>query len=69
VLARAVVAWSPVVLAAVALFRFHLLDDEGTTLVVSGTALTLMLAGAIAAIVHPSRGLQDRIAGTWIVPR
>jgi hypothetical protein len=30
----------------------------------------LLLAGGAAwAIVHPSRGIQDRLAGTWIVPR
>ena len=29
----------------------------------------LVLAGAAWAIVHPTRGLQDRIAGTWLVPR
>jgi hypothetical protein len=30
--------------------------------------LLLLLAGAILAIVTPSRGIQDRLAGTWIVP-
>ena len=29
----------------------------------------LVLGGAAWAIMHPTRGLQDRIAGTWLVPR
>ena len=32
-------------------------------------AILLLVAGAIWAWLHPSRGIQDRIAGTWIVPR
>jgi hypothetical protein len=27
------------------------------------------LAGTVWAVVFPERGLQDRIAGTWLVPR
>jgi hypothetical protein len=29
----------------------------------------LVLGGAAWALAHPTRGLQDRIAGTWLVPR
>ncbi|HUF63842.1 MAG TPA: protein kinase [Verrucomicrobiales bacterium] len=29
----------------------------------------LALAAAISTLMHPSRGLQDRLAGTWVVPR
>ena len=29
----------------------------------------LFLAGAAWAVANPTRGLQDRIAGTWLVPR
>ena len=31
--------------------------------------VAVFVAGAVWAILHPSRGIQDRIAGTWIVPR
>ena len=31
--------------------------------------LAIFVAGAVWAWLHPSRGIQDRIAGTWIVPR
>jgi hypothetical protein len=29
----------------------------------------VLAAGALWAWRHPDRGIQDRIAGTWIVPR
>jgi hypothetical protein len=29
----------------------------------------LFLVGVVWALVYPTRGLQDRIAGTWLVPR
>jgi hypothetical protein len=32
-------------------------------------ALLVLLAGAIVTILRPERGIQDRLAGTWIVPR
>ena len=32
-------------------------------------AVLVMTAGAIVAIVNPARGIQDRLARTWIVPR
>jgi uncharacterized RDD family membrane protein YckC len=31
--------------------------------------LLVLLVGAIIAVVNPARGLHDRLAGTWIVPR
>ncbi len=31
--------------------------------------ILLLVAGAIYALRHPTRGLQDRIVGTWLVPR
>jgi hypothetical protein len=32
-------------------------------------ALLVQCVGAVVAILHPERGIQDRLAGTWIVPR
>ena len=69
-LARALVAWSPVLL-------FPLLIRFGPPLnrITAGFAFfytlvpVMLLAGAVWAWRHPSRGIQDRIAGTWIVPR
>jgi hypothetical protein len=35
---------------------------------IGASAGVLFLAGAAWALAHPTRGLQDRIAGTWLVP-
>jgi hypothetical protein len=29
----------------------------------------MFIGGAVWALLHPSRGIRDRYAGTWIVPR
>lgn len=70
---RAVVAWSPTLAmwtwfgASMALHR----SFEQTFAAVWLVALTfaVSLAGAVWTIAHPSRSWQDRIAGTWVVPR
>jgi hypothetical protein len=31
--------------------------------------MALFIAGAVWAALNPSRSIQDRLAGTWIVPR
>jgi hypothetical protein len=31
--------------------------------------MALLVAGAVWTALHPSRSIQDRLAGTWIVPR
>jgi uncharacterized RDD family membrane protein YckC len=36
---------------------------------VAPISLLVLLAGAVVAIVNPARGIPDRLAGTWIVPR
>jgi hypothetical protein len=28
-----------------------------------------MIAGAVVVAMTPARGVQDRIVGTWVVPR
>jgi hypothetical protein len=31
--------------------------------------MTVFALGVSAAVIEPERGLQDRLAGTWLVPR
>ena len=70
VLARAALAWSPLLVPALVSVVF---DGVGASLpdviTVFAVALAVQCAGAIVAIAQPARGLQDRLAGTWIVPR
>ena len=62
---RALLAWAPLYLSFVLLaaspatFRFYISSVMGL----------LFLVAAIWAVVNPARGLQDRIAGTYLVPR
>jgi hypothetical protein len=43
--------------------------NVATNIPVAYAALLVHFGGAAVAIARPSRGLQDRLAGTWIVPR
>jgi hypothetical protein len=38
-------------------------------LTVQTILMALIVAAAVFAVYHPSRSIQDRLAGTWIVPR
>jgi hypothetical protein len=82
---RAMVAWSPLLMAMVAaamlprplLRPIGLLGVLTTTpvaqlelrLFVIGLCLLAGLVMLIAALVRPDRSVQDRLAGTWLVPR
>ncbi len=70
-LVRALVAWSPVLIAfATLLFRRDLgVELELGVLEVAVPSLAVMAIGAVWAGLNPNRGLQDRIAGTYLVPR
>jgi hypothetical protein len=63
---RSLVAWSPMILAPVLLAV--LTSGKGDWI---GPSLTVMAVIALATIslALPERGLPDRIAGTWLVPR
>jgi hypothetical protein len=67
---RAAIAWAAILVPAI---PFALSSDWYTTIAthvgVVYVALVVQLAGTAVAIWRPARGLQDRLAGTWIVPR
>jgi serine/threonine protein kinase len=66
VLARAVLIWSPLLLVPwVTPVLGRILPDLAAT----PWWLLAMLGGAIAVAINPARGVQDRLAGTWVVPR
>jgi len=63
---RSLVAWSPVALAPVlTAVLAPVVGVFGSAALV--TALVLSLA--VLSLVHRERSLQDRLAGTWLVPR
>jgi hypothetical protein len=66
VLVRTALTWSPILLVPIIRpFADRALPGvEWIPLLILGISL-----GAIAILLTPPRGLQDRIAGTWVVPR
>ena len=76
-LARALAAWVPLIALVVFVIQTGVLfnrlspDRPSQLMVLSVVAplAMLFLGGAIWTALHPERGLQDRIASTWLVPR
>jgi hypothetical protein len=67
---RAVVTWAPMV----ALFFSFKYGPDITKggygfLILDAALVAVLAAGGVWAILRPARGIQDRLAGTWIVPR
>jgi uncharacterized RDD family membrane protein YckC len=70
VLARTATAWAPVLVpVGVATGLDGLAGGPAALAAIVAVALLVMAGGAAVAIARPSRGIQDRVAGTWIVPR
>ena len=69
-LLRAAIAFSPVVIVLLTMkYGADVRQGSVTTALLFTLPLVLFAAGAFWAWRHPSRGIQDRVAGTWIVPR
>lgn len=67
---RVAATWSPMVALFFA-FRHGPDITKGPYLflVLDLALVAVLAAGAVWAILRPARGIQDRVAGTWIVPR
>jgi hypothetical protein len=67
---RAVVTWSLVPVMIMVLGTKASIEGAAVgTAILHSLPAALFAAGAVWAILHPSRSIQDRLAGTWIVPR
>ena len=67
---RAMVTWS--IAAALPVFfktNGDVTNAAGATLILQSLVMALFVAGAVWTALNPSRSIQDRLAGTWIVPR
>jgi eukaryotic-like serine/threonine-protein kinase len=65
---RSVIAWSPCA-AVIVITPLLLLLSPSLIVPATGMLLAVSLFGIVAAAVTPARGLQDRLAGTYLVPR
>jgi hypothetical protein len=63
---RACIAWSPILVGALVLSRLAPLVPRPAAL--AGTALLVIVPAIVSATLR-DRSLQDRLAGTWLVPR
>jgi hypothetical protein len=62
---RGLVAWSPLMALPIVLIEVR----QPIRMPVAVALGVLFAGGAVWAALHPERGVQDRIAGTWLVPR
>jgi uncharacterized RDD family membrane protein YckC len=70
--ARALIAWSPVLMGAAWCARIPLADMVAaprTPTVAGLVVLTVMAGGAIWSILEPARGPIGRATRTWVIPR
>jgi hypothetical protein len=70
---RAIVAWSPILLlwlyvGAWSAAGREMVDIFSDGFVIAAAAVTAA-GGCAWAILHPGRGLPDRLTGTYLVPR
>ena len=69
-LGRALLAWSPMLAWIVMIRMTPKIQETTVALALLYTVFPAVLAaGALWAWRHPDRGIQDRVAGTWVVPR
>jgi hypothetical protein len=65
---RWAIIWLPLLLPA-SLVVLLIDRAEGVAFITASVLLLLWGSAAVYAVVHPHRGLQDRLAGTWVVRR
>jgi hypothetical protein len=66
-LGRTIVAWLPIFAGGAVVVRGGMLPaDEALVTIL---AVSLWIGCALYAIARPARGVQDLVAGTWLVPR
>ena len=72
-LARTLIAWAPILLwlcsSVLSLLRNRLVPLTPIALLTIALPFGAMIAGVVWTIAAADRGLHDRIAGTWVVPR
>jgi len=68
-LARTLIAWAPILVWLVSVpAQIDMGPGPGSVLAI-GLVFGALIAGVVWTIAAANRGLQDRIAGTWVVPR
>ncbi|MEL6904154.1 MAG: RDD family protein, partial [Planctomycetota bacterium] len=64
---RWAVVWLPLVVAMAGAWALVRTERIDLACAVAGAALLAWIAGAVHTVLRPTRGIADRIAGTWVV--
>jgi len=67
-LLRWAIVWLPLIVP-MGLVALLLKNAEGVVLIFALVWILLWIGAAIYSVIHPERGLHDRLAGTWVVRR
>jgi uncharacterized RDD family membrane protein YckC len=68
-LLRWAIVWLPLLVPMSLVAVLFERDEPAAALVFALIVLSLWIGAAIYAVIHPNRGLHDRLAGTWIIRR
>jgi hypothetical protein len=68
-LRRWAIVWVPLFVPTLILAWLIKKAEPAAALIGALTILGLWMCGAVYAVIHPHRGLHDRLAGTWVVRR
>jgi len=68
-LKRWAIVWLPLLVPMLLVALLLMNRTEGIASVCALALLLLWIGAAVYAVVHPNRGLHDRLAGTWVVRR
>jgi uncharacterized RDD family membrane protein YckC len=66
-LRRWAIVWLPLFIPMLFAALLIKSDEFTAAFILSSVLLVLWFSAAVYAVIHPSRGLQDRLAGTWVV--
>jgi uncharacterized RDD family membrane protein YckC len=68
-LVRWVLIWIPLILPMAVVALLIKKADPAAAFFSALALLLLWISATVYAVIHPNRGLHDRLAGTWVVRR
>ncbi|MEJ2703509.1 MAG: protein kinase [Sedimentisphaerales bacterium] len=66
-LKRWAIVWLPLLVPMLLVASLLMQRAEGIASICALVLLSIWIGAAVYAVVHPNRGLHDRLAGTWVV--
>ncbi len=66
---RWAIVWLPLFVPMLFVALLIARDEVTAAFILAVILLVLWISAAVFAVIHPGRGLHDRLAGTWVVRR